>query len=80
MEKEEIKKKVSKWIEKSHASMIENLERVINEQPEIFEKADDLDIARCIMCALLKEESFQFAPINESVNHDELVENIYAKL
>lgn len=80
MEKEEIKKKVSKWIEKSHASMVENLERVINEQPEIFEKGEDVDIARCIMCALLKEEAFQFAPIDESVSHDVIIDNIYAKI
>lgn len=60
--------------------MVENLERVINEQPEIFEKGEDVDIARCIMCAILKEEVFQFEPIHESVWHDIIVDQIYAKL
>ena len=51
MEKEEIKKKVSRWIERSHASMINDLERVFNEQSSIFEdKANkDVDLARVIM-------------------------------
>ena len=82
MEKEEIKKKVSKWIEKSHASMIEDLERVFNEQSSIFEdKANkDVDLARVIMCALLREQVFQFAPIHETQREAVLIDDIFGRL
>lgn len=82
MKKEEIKKKVSKWIEKSHASMIEDLERVFNEQSSIFEdKADDdVDLARVIMCALLKEQAFQFEPIHETQREAILIEKVFGGL
>ena len=82
MEKEEIKKKVSKWIEKSHASMIEDLERVFNEQSSIFEdKANkDVDLARVIMCALLREQAFQFAPIHKTQREAVLIEDVFGRL
>ena len=82
MEKEEIRKKVSEWIEKSHASMVEDLERVINEQSYIFEDRmnKDVDLARVIMCALLKEQSFQFAPIHETQREALLIENVFGRL
>ena len=82
MEKEEIRKKVSKWIEKSHASMIEDLERVFNEQSSIFEdKANkDVDLARVIMCALLREQAFQFAPIHETQREAVLIDNVFGCL
>ena len=79
MKKEEIKKKVSKWIEKSHASMIEDLERVFNEQSSIFEDKSnkDVDLARVIMCALLREQAFQFAPIDGTPREAMLIDNVY---
>ena len=82
MEKEEIKKKVSKWIEKSHASMIEDLERVFNEQSSIFEDEanKDVDLARVIMCALLREQAFQFAPIHETQREAVLIEDVFGRL
>ena len=82
MEKEEIKKKVSKWIEKSHASMIKDLERVFNEQSSIFEdKANnDIDLARVVMFALLREQAFHFAPIHETQREAVLIENVFGNL
>ena len=82
MEKEEIRKKVSEWIEKSHASMVEDLERVINEQSYIFEDMmnKDVDLARVIMCALLKEQAYQFAPIHETQREALLIENVFGRL
>ena len=82
MEKEEIRKKVSTWIEKSHASMIEDLERVFNEQSYIFEdrKNKDVDLARVIMCALLREQAFQFAPIHETQRESVLIDNVFGHL
>ena len=82
MEKEEIRKKVSEWIEKSHASMVEDLERVINEQSYIFEDRmnKDVDLARVIMCALLREQAFQFAPIHETLREALLIENVFRRL
>ena len=82
MEKEEIKKKVSRWIERSHASMIEDLERVFNEQSSIFEdKANkDVDLARVIMCALLKEQAFQFSPIHKTLREALLIEDVFGRL
>lgn len=73
MEKEEIKKKVSEWIDKYHASMIEDLERVFNEQSSIFEDManEDVDLARVIILALLREETYKFSP--EHKNSTELV-------
>ena len=82
MEKEEIRNKVSEWIEKSHASMVEDLERVINEQSYIFEDMmnKDVDLARVIMCALLKEQAYQFAPIHETQREALLIENVFGRL
>ena len=82
MEKEEIRKKVSEWIEKSHASMVEDLERVINEQSYIFEDRmnKDVDLARVIMCALLKEQAYQFAPSHETQREALLIENVFGRL
>lgn len=82
MKKEEIKKKVSKWIEKSHASMIEDLERVFNEQSSIFEdKANnDVDLARIIMCALLREQAFQFSPTHRTQREAILIDKIFGLL
>ena len=82
MEKEEIGKKVSEWIEKSHASMVEDLERVFNEQSSIFEDKSnkDVDIARVIMCALLREQTFQFAPIHETQREAVLIDNVFGRL
>ena len=82
MEKEEIRNKVSEWIEKSHASMVEDLERVINEQSYIFEDMmnKDVDLARVIMCALLKEQAFQFSPIHKTLREALLIENIFGCL
>ena len=82
MEKEEIRNKVSEWIEKSHASMVEDLERVINEQSYIFEDMmnKDVDLARVIMCALLKEQAYQFAPIHETQREALLIENVFGHL
>lgn len=82
MEKEEIRKKVSEWIEKSHASMIEDLERVFNEQSYIFEDRTnkDVDLARVIMCALLREQAFQFAPIHETQREAVLIDDVFGRL
>lgn len=82
MEKEEIRKKVSEWIEKSHASMVEDLERVINEQAYLFEDSrnKDVDLARVIMCALLKEQAFQFSPIHETQREAVLIEDVFGRL
>ena len=82
MEKEEIRKKVSEWIEKSHASMVEDLERVINEQSYIFEDRmnKDVDLARVIMCALLKEQAFLFVPMHISLREALLIENVFGRL
>lgn len=82
MEKEEIRKKVSEWIEKSNTSMVEDLERVINEQSYIFEDRmnKDVDLARVIMCALLKEQAFQFSPIHETQREALLIEDIFGRL
>lgn len=82
MEKEEIRKKVSEWIEKSHASMVEDLERVINDQAYLFEDSrnKDVDLARVIMCALLKEQAFQFAPIHKTQREAVLIEDVFGRL
>lgn len=82
MEKEEIRKKVSEWIEKSHASMVEDLERVINEQAYLFEDSrnKDVDLARVIMCALLKEQAFQFSPIHKTQREAVLIEDVFGRL
>lgn len=82
MEKEEIRKKVSEWIEKSHASMVEDLERVFNEQAYLFEDRmnKDVDLARVIMCALLREQAFQFAPIHETQREAVLIEDVFGCL
>lgn len=82
MEKEEIRKKVSKWIEKSHASMVEDLERVFNEQAYLFEDSrnKDVDLVRVIMCALLKEQAFQFLPIHETQREAVLIEDVFGRL
>lgn len=82
MEKEEIRKKVSEWIEKSHAYMVENLERVVNGQPDIFkdEANKDVDIARVIMLALLREETYQFSPEHKNYREFVLKDIIFARL
>ena len=82
MEKEEIRKKVSEWIEKSHTSMVSDLERVFNEQAYLFEDRmnKDVNLARVIMCALLREQAFQFAPIHETQREAVLIDNVFGLL
>lgn len=82
MEKEEIRKKVSEWIEKSNTSMVSDLERVFNEQAYLFEDSrnKDVDLARVIMCALLREQAFQFAPIHKTQREAVLIEDVFGRL
>ena len=76
MTKEQVIEKTKQLIEQSNNKMLENFEKLLNNGHIDYENAEDnFILPRIILCALLKEESFQYKPIDKK--HTNEVNKLY---
>lgn len=85
MTKKEVRKKTRKLIRQSCEGMIKNLEKLLDSGAVDYKSADDnFILPKHILCALLKEESFQYKPLARDAKHergiDREIEKMYAIL